>query len=68
MGLTYADIELINGYDLENAKRNIIGEEEVKRMKVEMLVETGALMKVYKSNYNFLFMKSEKPKVPMVEL
>ena len=44
MGLTYADIELINGYDLENAKRNIIDEEEVKRMKVEMLVDTGALM------------------------
>lgn len=44
MGLTYADIELINGYDLENAKRNIIGEEEVKRMHVEMLVDTGALM------------------------
>lgn len=44
MGLTYADIELINGYDLENAKRNIIGEEEVKRMHVQMLVDTGALM------------------------
>jgi clan AA aspartic protease len=44
MGLVYADIELINGYDLENARRNIIGEEEVKRMNVSMLVDTGALM------------------------
>jgi hypothetical protein len=30
MGLVYADIELINGYDLESAKRHIIGAEEVK--------------------------------------
>ncbi len=37
MGLTYADIELINGYDLENAKRNIIGEEEVKRISINNL-------------------------------
>ncbi len=44
MGLIYADIELINGYDLENARRNIIGENEVKRMHVNALVDSGALM------------------------
>lgn len=44
MGLTYADIELINGDDLAFARRNIIGEEEVKRMNINMLVDTGALM------------------------
>lgn len=44
MGLTYADIELINADDLAFARRNIIGEDEVKRMRVEMLVNTGALM------------------------
>ena len=44
MGLIYADIELINGYDLENARRNIIGEDEVKRMHVNALVDSGALM------------------------
>ncbi len=42
MGSVYADIELINGYDFENARRRIIGEEEVKRMKVNMLVDSGA--------------------------
>ena len=42
MGLVYANIELINGYDLENARRKIIGEEEVKRMTVKMLVDSGA--------------------------
>ena len=44
MGLTYADIELINGDDLAFARRNMIGEEEIRRLKVEMLVDTGALM------------------------
>ena len=44
MGLTYADIELINGDDLAFARRNMIGEEEIRRLNVEMLVDTGALM------------------------
>ena len=44
MGLVYADIEIINGYDLENARRNIIGEEEIKRMNISALVDTGSLM------------------------
>jgi clan AA aspartic protease len=44
MGLTYADIELINGDDLVFARRNMIGDEEIRRLHVEMLVDTGALM------------------------
>lgn len=42
MGFVYADIELINGDDLALARRRIIGEEEVKRMHLNMLVDTGA--------------------------
>jgi clan AA aspartic protease len=42
MGLVYADIELINADDLGLARRYIIGEEEVKRIHVNMLVDTGA--------------------------
>jgi clan AA aspartic protease len=41
MGLVYADIELINGADLVLAKRKYIGEDEVKRMRVNALVDTG---------------------------
>jgi clan AA aspartic protease len=41
MGLVYAEIELINGADLILAKRHIIGEEEVKRMNINALVDTG---------------------------
>jgi clan AA aspartic protease len=42
MGLVYADVELINADDLGMARRYIIGEEEVKRMNVNILVDTGA--------------------------
>lgn len=44
MGLVYADIELINATDITNAKRNIIGEDEVKRMSITTLVDSGAYM------------------------
>jgi len=40
----YAQIELINADDIAFAKRHVIGEEEVKRMKVNMLVDSGAYM------------------------
>lgn len=43
MGLVYADIELINAIDLGLARRHIIGEEEIKRMQVTMLVDTGSI-------------------------
>jgi len=42
MGLTYADIELINSGDIEMARRHIIGQEEIKSMRVSMLVDSGA--------------------------
>jgi clan AA aspartic protease len=42
MGLVYADIEIINGEDLILAKRNVIGQEEIKRMAVNILVDTGS--------------------------
>ena len=44
MGLVYAEIELINAVDLENARRHIIGEDEVKRMRLNMLADSGAYM------------------------
>ena len=44
MGLVYAEVELINGADLILAKRNIIGQDEIKRMPVKMLVDTGSYM------------------------
>jgi len=42
MGLVYADIELINADDIGLVRRYIIGEEEVKRISLYILVDTGA--------------------------
>jgi clan AA aspartic protease len=44
MGLVYADIELINVVDVELAKKHIIGIEEVKRLFLNVLVDSGAYM------------------------
>ncbi|MCU0339402.1 MAG: clan AA aspartic protease [Spirosomaceae bacterium] len=44
MGLIYADIELVNGEDLTLARKFIIGEDEIKRMNVSALVDTGSYM------------------------
>jgi len=42
MGTVYAEIELTNSDDLADARRHRIGEEEVRRMNVSMLVDTGS--------------------------
>ena len=44
MGLVYADITLINAVDEGLAKRKTIGDDEVRKMTVNMLVDTGAYM------------------------
>ena len=44
MGLVYADIELTSVEDVMLAKRNIIGVEEIKKVKLNMLVDSGAYM------------------------
>lgn len=44
MGLVYADIEIINSDDLALARRSILNKDEVKKMLVNMLVDSGAYM------------------------
>lgn len=44
MGLVYADIELINADDMALARRSILNKDEVKRMTVNMMVDSGAYM------------------------
>jgi len=41
MGLVHADIELINAEDIALAKNHVIGDEEIKRITVSMLVDYG---------------------------
>jgi clan AA aspartic protease len=43
MALVYADIELINEEDISLAKHHIIGDEDVKHIFENILVDTGAL-------------------------
>ena len=43
MGLVHAEIELINADDLAMVRRYKIGEEEVKRMTVNMMVDTSSV-------------------------
>jgi clan AA aspartic protease len=43
MGLIYADIELLNGDDLALVRRNYMDKDDVKKMSVSMLVDTGSI-------------------------
>jgi clan AA aspartic protease len=67
MGLVYADIELINAVDMGLSKRHVIGEEEVKRMNVNMLVDSGAYMmainETLQSQLDFPFVEKRKVQV-----
>ncbi len=64
MGFVYADIELINNDDLALSRRFIIGEEEVKRMTVRMLVNSGAyslcINEEIQAQLQFPFVKKRK--------
>jgi len=44
MGLVYADVELINNGDVEMARRYLMDIDEVKRTRVNILVDTGSYM------------------------
>ena len=44
MGVVYAEIELINGDDLALVRKNIIDIDEVRRIDITMLVDTGAFL------------------------
>src|ERR1700761_6787059 len=44
MGNVFASVELINCYDVEDARRHRIGGDEIRRMGLTLLVDTGAVM------------------------
>jgi clan AA aspartic protease len=44
MGLIHVEVTLVNAGDAINVKRNIIGEDEVRSMPVNVLVDTGFIM------------------------
>ncbi len=61
MGPVYADVELINGEELALARRHAIGEEEIKRIRVNILVDTGSYMSAINENIK------EQLQLPVVE-
>ncbi|MBI2477618.1 MAG: aspartyl protease family protein [Planctomycetia bacterium] len=50
MGMVYADIELINGRDLVKAEDGELAEDQVRRMPVHILVDSGAATLVINDN------------------
>jgi clan AA aspartic protease len=72
MGMVYADIELINHVDVANARRYIIGEEEVRRMRLNVLVDSGAYMmainETIQEQMGFPFLERRKVRLASGEL
>jgi clan AA aspartic protease len=50
MGLIYADIELVNSGDLELVRRGYLDIDDVKRMHINILVDTGSYMLAINEN------------------
>ena len=50
MGLVQADIELINGDDLALVRRGYMDQDEIKRMRINALVDTGSYMPAINEN------------------
>ncbi|MBS1659452.1 MAG: hypothetical protein JST68_00230 [Bacteroidetes bacterium] len=50
MGCVYAEIELISGEDVVLAHRYMIGEEDIRRTRVTMLVDSGSYMLAINEN------------------
>jgi hypothetical protein len=42
MGLILSEVELINASDMELARRSLIGDDKIKRITINMLVDTGS--------------------------
>jgi hypothetical protein len=64
MSVVYADIELINSTDLVMASRNLIGDDEIKHMRLNILVDSEAYMmainETIQSRLEFPFIERRK--------
>jgi len=43
MGYVHATIDIANGWELENARRGLMAKDEVRRMQIQVLVDTGSM-------------------------
>jgi hypothetical protein len=53
MGIVYAEIELINEADVALEKRHIIGTDEVRRIRLNMIADSGAWMMAINESIQF---------------
>lgn len=64
MGYVYADIEIVNFSQLDMARRNLMDPDEVKRMRINVMVDTGALLLCINGNiqsiFDFPFVRRER--------
>lgn len=44
MGMVYANIELLNGGDIELNRRKYIGDDDIRQLTINMMVDSGAIM------------------------
>jgi clan AA aspartic protease len=67
MGLVYADIELINSDDLAMVRRNFLDKDDIKRLRVKMMADSGAYMMAInesiQAQLNLPFIESRKVQV-----
>ena len=72
MGVVYADIELINEGDVALARRHFIGEDEIRRMRLSMLADSGAdtmaINETIQSQMEFPFIDKRKVKLASGEV
>jgi hypothetical protein len=67
MGVVYADIELINEGDVALARRHVIGEDEIRSVRLSMLADSGAdtmtINETIHSQMEFPFIDKRKVKL-----
>ncbi len=72
MGLVYADIEKINVGDIILARNYVIGEEEIKRMQLNVLADSGAYMmavnETIQAQLNLPFLEKRKAQMASGEV
>ena len=50
MGMVYANVELINVYDMALARRRYLNQDEVKKMSINILANSGSFMMAINEN------------------
>lgn len=64
MGLVYADVEIVNAEELGMVKRHLMDEDEVKKMKIRVMADSGAWMLCINENIQSImdlpFIRKEK--------